>query len=108
MTPTHTIPDHLYKLIVTGQLINFYKSREWRDLRQIALRRDNYECLIHKRKGKYHKAECVHHIKEVKPHPHMALTLSNLMCLCNACHNEVHGRVGSQHKDKPFTNEERW
>lgn len=108
MTPTPTIPDHLYNLIKTGQLIKFYKSREWRDLRQLALRRDHYECRMHRAKGKYHHAQCVHHIKEVKPYPHLALTLSNLMTLCNVCHNEVHGRVGGQVKVERFSNEERW
>lgn len=100
--------EELQQLIRNDSLIKFYKSREWRELRQEALRRDNYECQLHKKKGKYHKAECVHHMKEVKPFPHLALTLSNLMCLCNVCHNEVHGRVGGQYKDKPFTNKERW
>lgn len=108
MTPTPTLPYHLYHLIKTGQLIKFYKSREWLDLRQLALRRDNYECQMHRAKAKYHHAQCVHHLREVKPYPHLALTLDNLMSLCNVCHNEVHGRVGSQPRVKKFSNEERW
>lgn len=102
------VPDHLLELIRTGQLVKFYKSREWRDLREDALRRDNYECQKHKARGKYHRAECVHHIKEVKPFPHLALTLSNLMSLCNVCHNEIHDRVGQRYRKDRFVNEERW
>lgn len=96
--------------IKTGQLIKFYKSKEWRQLRLIALQRDKYECQMCKKNGKYHKAECVHHIKEVKLFPWLALTLSNLMSLCNACHNKVHDRMGIhlQEKGKKFVNEERW
>lgn len=102
------VPDHLLAYIRSGQLIKFYKSREWQDRRQVALRRDRWECTRHRARGKYAPAQCVHHIKEVKPFPHLALTLDNLTSLCNVCHNEVHDRVGSQPKVKPFINEERW
>ena len=44
-------------------------------------------------KGKYRKADCVHHVKEVKEYPELALTFDNLMSLCNTCHNEVHDRL---------------
>ncbi|MDX1807835.1 MAG: HNH endonuclease signature motif containing protein, partial [Paenisporosarcina sp.] len=87
------------------------KSKEWLSLRQLALKRDKFECQMCKKKGKYHKAECVHHIKEVKMFPGLALTLSNLMCLCNACHNKVHDRMSifQREQGKPkFTNKEQW
>jgi 5-methylcytosine-specific restriction enzyme A len=102
--------DKLLGFIQSGQLMKFYKSREWLALRQIALQRDHFECQRCKANGKYHKAECVHHKKEVKPYPHLALSLSNLMCLCNACHNAVHDRMAIhlQEQGKKFVNEERW
>lgn len=100
--------ETLISYIHEDKLVKFYKSREWRELRQVALLRDNNECQMHKAKGKYQRAQCVHHIKEVKPYPHLALTLANLTSLCNNCHNEVHGRVGGQTKQEPFKNEERW
>jgi 5-methylcytosine-specific restriction enzyme A len=56
-------------LIKMDNLMKFYKSREWMSLRLDALRRDNYECQRHKKRGKYRKADCVHHIKEVKDYP---------------------------------------
>lgn len=38
------------KLIREGKLMKFYKSKEWRELRLKALKRDNYECQMCKSK----------------------------------------------------------
>jgi len=100
--------EYLIQLIRDDKLIKFYKSRAWKDLRAVALKRDNNECQNCKSKGRYHKAECVHHIKEVKPYPQLALTLDNLMSLCNACHNQVHDRMVKRRVQPKFVNEERW
>ncbi|MDF2605912.1 MAG: endonuclease family protein [Bacillales bacterium] len=82
------------------------------NLRNQALLRDNHECQKCKAKGKYHKADCVHHIAELKLFPQFALDLDNLRSLCNTCHNEEHGRLNIFQlnvKKKPkFMNEERW
>lgn len=103
----------IIKCIKSDNLMKFYKSRTWMTLRLHALRRDKNECQICKSKGKYRKADCVHHMKEVKEYPELALTLDNLQCLCNACHNEVHDRLSIWELNKPkkefeFVNEERW
>ncbi|KEK25707.1 HNH endonuclease [Bacillus gaemokensis] len=95
-------------LIKTDKLMKFYKSKEWRQLRVKVLQRDNYECCMCRDKGKYRKADCVHHIKEVKEYPELALTFENLKSLCNQCHNEVHDRLKAQDKPPAFVNEERW
>lgn len=96
-------------LVRLDNLMKFYKSKEWLELRKIALKRDNNECQLCKAKGKYHRAENVHHIKEVKTHPHLALTLDNLQCLCIRCHNEVHDRLEQEKNKMPkFMNVERW
>lgn len=103
--------NELMQYIYTDRLMKFYKSREWKALRLEALKRDNYECQACKRKGKYKKAQCVHHLKEVKIVPLLALTLSNLESLCNACHNKEHDRYGIKLREEGkqrFTNEERW
>lgn len=97
----------LIKLIRTNNLMKFYKNKEWRELRIKALERDNNECQMCKARGKYTKAENVHHMKEVKAYPHLALELDNLQCLCIRCHNEVHDRLEEVNKPK-FVNEERW
>ncbi|RND00268.1 HNH endonuclease [Lysinibacillus halotolerans] len=90
--------------------MKFYKSREWMRLRLQALERDNYECQECKRKGRYRRAQCVHHLKEVKVVPILALTLSNLESLCNSCHNKMHDRYGTimVQQGKRFVNEEKW
>lgn len=99
--------QELIQFIINGELMKFYKSKEWMELRQKALKRDNFECQMCKDAGRYHRAENVHHLKEVKTHPHLALTLSNLQCLCIKCHNKVHDRLESVRAPK-FTNDERW
>ena len=99
--------QQLITFIERRELMKFYKSREWMSLRLQALKRDNYECQICKEKGRYHKAENVHHIKEILTHPYLSLTLNNLLCLCISCHNEVHDRKPRERK-QTFTNEERW
>lgn len=102
--------NELISFIHQGKLMKFYKSREWMQLRLQALERDNYECQECKRKGKYRKAQCVHHLKEVKVVPTLALTLSNLESLCNSCHNKMHDRYGTimSQQGKRFVNEEKW
>lgn len=97
------------QMISSGNLMKFYKSKQWLSLRLIALERDNNECQECKRNGKYHKAENVHHKKEVKTHPYLALDINNLECLCIRCHNEIHKRLDELPNKKPkFVNEERW
>lgn len=68
----------------------FYLSKTWEITRSVVLRRDHYECQKCKDKGKVTKATCVHHIKHLKDYPELALTLENLISLCDACHNEEH------------------
>jgi len=96
------------QLIKKNKLQKFYKSKEWKVLRQKAMKSDNYECQICKSKGNYKPAENVHHMKEVKTHPELALELDNLQCLCIRCHNEVHDRLDKVEKRPKFMNEERW
>ena len=105
------------RLIQEGNLYKFYKSKEWMELRQEVLHDKHYECQHCLSKGKYTRADCVHHINEVKNRPDLALSKKytdiegnehiNLIPLCNQCHNKVHDRVGSTKKDR-FRNKERW
>lgn len=104
----------LLDLIQQDKLIKFYKCKEWRRLRLKALRRDHYECVLCKADGKYHRAENVHHIQEVKQRPDLALTLGNIECICIKHHNLIHNRYQPiQHKTvaerfKNFDASERW
>lgn len=101
--------EEIIKFIKKDNLMKFYKSKEWMSLRKEALKRDHYECIPCKRKGKVRKAQNVHHIKEVKKHPELALVLDNLECICIRCHNNEHKRLEKyQNKKSKFITEERW
>jgi 5-methylcytosine-specific restriction protein A len=69
----------------------FYTSKNWRDTRLKALRRDRYICqdcgvkCLGKRKNA--PAPHVDHTVNRKKRPDLALHLPNLRTLCPACHN---------------------
>lgn len=106
--------DHI-KQIKEGNVHYFYTSRTWRKKRLEILERDNYECQICKQNGKVTvgtKKEplVVHHIKELKQYPELALVNRNLLSVCSSCHESVchPNRLGVRQKEKGFINEERW
>lgn len=84
----------------------FYKTPEWERKRREILKRDRNACQECKRKGKYRKADTVHHIKHLKECPELALTDSNLESLCRDCHEEKHPERHKKKKD--FWTPERW
>lgn len=99
--------SRLYGWIQDDEIIKFYKTKEWKHIRLERMKLDNYECQSCKAKGKYHKAEMVHHIEHVKVRPMLALTMSNLVSLCNQCHNREHPEKLKLF-EKKFVNEEKW
>jgi 5-methylcytosine-specific restriction protein A len=86
----------------------FYHSASWLNKRAEILERDNYECQRCKRKGRYHKAECVHHKQHLDKRPDLALTDSNLTSLCYSCHDSEHPEKLKKNNPKPFISEEKW
>lgn len=100
------------QLIKEDKLVKFYQCKEWRTLRLKALERDNYECQECKKRGKVTTSKDtkleVHHIKEVKKHPELALVLNNLKTVCVDCHNKEHGKLDKYIKQKRFWSDERW
>ncbi|WP_165995462.1 HNH endonuclease signature motif containing protein [Bacillus sp. Cs-700] len=96
------------ELISQDKLVKFYQSTAWRMLRQSVLNRDNYECQKCKRAGKVGKAENVHHIKEVKKHPELALVYSNCESICIPCHNKEHDRLKKYIRKNRVFDDERW
>ncbi|MFD2638382.1 HNH endonuclease [Piscibacillus salipiscarius] len=98
------------QLILEDKLVRFYQSKAWRSLRINVLERDNYECQECKRQGRVSPAQNVHHIKEVKKHPELALVEDNCEGICIKCHNKEHERLEKYiRKKKPkFISEERW
>lgn len=106
-----------------GKLYAFYKTPEWRALKEQVLEDHGHECEACAAAGRYTRADTVHHEKEVRKFPGLALTRwvgdpdgarrEVLHPLCNRCHNDVHDRCngarraakGSKPKD---VTEERW
>lgn len=99
----------LIKLIKEGNSYKFYRSRQWRRKRQEIISRDNNECRRCKDEGRVGKAECVHHIKHLTDRPDLALVDSNLITLCNICHNLEHPeKLKEFQQSNKFMNEEKW
>ena len=94
----------------------FYISAEWQHLRREVLIADKYECQVCKSRGYYTPADHVHHVNYYKARPDLALskyyrdvdgtTKRNLISLCHACHEEIHG-YRAKPKSAPLT-DERW
>ena len=84
----------------------FYHTGEWKRKRAEILQRDHNACQICRAKGRYRKAETVHHVKHLKDCPELALTNENLLSLCSACHEDMHPEY--RHKPTGFVNEEMW
>lgn len=113
-----SLATYIRRLIKAGKIERFYFSEDWKELRETVLDHYYYECQECLKTGKYTKADCVHHVNEVKHRPDLALSMyyldaegnqkPNLLPLCNTCHNLIHDKLGKwQNKDR-FTNVERW
>ena len=123
--------DWIRSLIDKNELWRFYKTPEWIHLKQQVLMDGHFECRICKQKGiitryeegpdgKRRRLSTVHHVKEVRKHPELALERyyydqsgqrhDNLIPICKACHNEQHNRSfdGSVRKKNKFSTPERW
>ena len=86
----------------------FYRSAAWLRKRAEILERDNNECQRCKRRGRYHRAECVHHKLHLDKRPDLALDDGNLESLCLSCHDEEHPEKLRKNSPKKFINVERW
>jgi len=112
------LTKYIRELIRADKVEQFYYTEDWKELRAEVLEYFHNECQECLRKGNYTRADCVHHVNEVRHRPDLALSRYyvdgrgirqyNLIPLCNVCHNLVHDKLGEwQNKDK-FTNKERW
>lgn len=66
----------------------FYHSKEWQRIRQVALTRDHYLCQHCLRENRITPADVVDHIVPVRVDWSKRLSLDNLQSLCHACHNK--------------------
>ncbi len=105
-------------LIEIDRLDIFYHSKEFKKIKKQVQKEFHFECLRckeNKRLTLVDEHDPVHHVKEVKQFPELALSKyykdeqgrlqRNLIPLCFECHNIVHDRFN---KISKFTNKERW
>ena len=106
----------LQEKINAGDVDSFYHWKDWERLRAQVLRMDNYECRLCKAKGKYRRADIVHHVKHLKDRPELALSIwdgeeRQLISVCRRCHEDLHPertvRYRYGKRVEPIT-EERW
>ncbi|MBU3153492.1 HNH endonuclease [Clostridium estertheticum] len=100
---TKELVQWIGRLIHDNTIVKFYKHSLWRHLRQDCLDEQHNECQICKSKGLVETATVGHHMKTVRKHPELALTKSNILCVCAECHYQIHHPL----KKKPL-NIERW
>lgn len=97
MTVNNVSNGHYDKHFRNKERDRFYHSTAWKKARKLALIRDCYLCQECLRQKRITKADMVHHIVEVKDDLTKALTLENLVSLCNPCHNKQdHGSKKSK------------
>lgn len=103
------LSEWIPELIAHDDIHAFYNTTAWKHLRRQVLEEQHHECQLCRAEGKMVPADTVHHVKEVKEHPELALDKNNLMCLCRECHEKIHGRDGFAllHKKKRWT-DEKW
>lgn len=75
-----------------------YNCKRWKDLREVALVRDNLMCVHCKDKAIDTKATEVHHIIYLEDDISLAYDLDNLVSLCSSCHQKVHANDKDRHK----------
>ncbi len=82
-TRGHKKTKSLKKVVLPS---DFYISREWRELRYKALKKNNGCCVLCGRSRK--KDNVILHVDHIKPKskfPELALSLNNLQILCEDC-----------------------
>ena len=89
-----------------GTKNQFYESTAWRHKRAKILRRDRYLCQECKRYGRKRnglpvEATLVHHIKPYEQFPELGLVETNLVSLCEGCHNKMHPERGGIKRTSP-------
>ena len=106
----------VFDLVAEGREHDFYCSATWHRKRAAILKRDRYECQLCKARGRYRKAELVHHVNHLKDRPDLALSVwdpdtgeRQLVSLCKRCHEEQHPESQRQFaRRRPPLTSERW
>ena len=85
----------------------FYHTGQWLRKRDYILTRDHNQCQCCRKRGKYSRANHVHHLKHLRQYPELALTDDNLISVCGWCHENVYHPEKHKKKNKDVT-VERW
>lgn len=85
----------------------FYHTGRWITKRRAILQRDHNQCQHCRAKGRYTKADTVHHLKHLRDYPELALTDDNLISVCENCHENIYHPEKHKKKNKTVT-PERW
>lgn len=64
----------------------FYQSKEWKDLRQVALHRDNFMCQYCKVQGRVRTGNTVDHLIPIEADMTKIRDINNLVTSCPQCH----------------------
>ncbi|MBQ9838994.1 MAG: HNH endonuclease [Oscillospiraceae bacterium] len=117
---TQQFLEWLRGLILAGNTHPFYLTAEWIKLSFEVRSMDRFECQLCKARGRYSKADLVHHVNHVNRRPELALDIfflnadgerkRNLVSVCRWCHENVcHPERLRRVERKPvFETEERW
>jgi hypothetical protein len=84
---------------ITPERQSFYQSQEWKSACSFVWKRDNATC----QRCKLHKSESMDipfHIHHIKPFKHVELRaeVSNLILLCEICHQFVHSKKNTNNE----------
>ena len=71
---------------------DFHHTKGWRRIRETALRKAGYQCVMSKRYGKNVPAQMVHHALPIDDYPQYAMALWNLVPMTNEWHGKMHDR----------------
>lgn len=104
MTNRHVTTEWIKELISSGNVILFYNTRQWYELRERKKAIEHHECERCRKQGRYNPCEAVHHKLYLRDRPDLALDINNLECLCKECHYKEHHK----YKRNKQINKERW
>ena len=109
--------EQIRELIRQGDAAAFYNDRTWRRLSREVMAEQHNECQHHKARGRYAKAQMVHHVMHLRDHPELAYSKThtdadgkeqrNLVALCFECHEAEHPDRLKKRWNK-YRGDERW
>lgn len=95
------VSNHIYDLIIRDKVsTDFYHCDEWSLTRTDIKAKDKGLCLLCLSNKDITFMELVHHITELKEDWSLRCEHSNLLSLCNSCHNVVHAEYKRSERHK--------